>query len=131
MLTAVENRPGFGTPRSPEDAQRIAGKSSCLPGSEFASAFPLLRARVFPECAPACSGLAEFPARAALPQYGGAMLANAICNATYNHRIGEIMPGSLSGKVALLTGAVRRNGRASALGLAADGASVVINTRNS
>jgi len=41
------------------------------------------------------------------------------------------MPGSLNGKVALLTGAVRRNGRASALGLAADGAAIVINTRAS
>jgi len=37
----------------------------------------------------------------------------------------------LQGKVALITGAVRRNGRASALALARDGAAVVINTRNS
>src|SRR5215510_10991961 len=41
------------------------------------------------------------------------------------------MPQSLNGKVALLTGAVRRNGRASALALAGDGAAIVINTRNS
>lgn len=41
------------------------------------------------------------------------------------------MPGSLDGKVALITGAVRRNGRAMAHALAADGAAVVINTRRS
>ena len=41
------------------------------------------------------------------------------------------MPGSLNGKVALLTGAVRRNGRASALALARDGAAIVLNARNS
>jgi len=41
------------------------------------------------------------------------------------------MPGSLDGKVALITGAARRNGRAMAHALAADGAAVVINTRRS
>src|SRR5690349_5239427 len=41
------------------------------------------------------------------------------------------MPGSLDGKVALITGAARRNGRAMAHTLAADGAAVVINTRRS
>jgi 3-oxoacyl-[acyl-carrier protein] reductase len=41
------------------------------------------------------------------------------------------MPGSLEGKVALVTGAVRRNGRAMIHALAADGAAVVINTRRS
>jgi 3-oxoacyl-[acyl-carrier protein] reductase len=39
--------------------------------------------------------------------------------------------GPLEGKVALITGAVRRIGRAIALALAADGAAVVINTRSS
>jgi len=38
---------------------------------------------------------------------------------------------SLEGKVALLTGAVRRNGLAAAQALARDGASIVINTRKS
>lgn len=37
----------------------------------------------------------------------------------------------LDGKVALLTGAVRRNGRAMALELAREGANIVINTRSS
>lgn len=41
------------------------------------------------------------------------------------------MPGSLDGKVALITGAVRRNGRATAHALAKDGAAIVINTRSS
>jgi 3-oxoacyl-[acyl-carrier protein] reductase len=41
------------------------------------------------------------------------------------------MPGSLDGKVALITGAVRRNGRAIANALAGDGAGIVINARNS
>jgi 3-oxoacyl-[acyl-carrier protein] reductase len=41
------------------------------------------------------------------------------------------MNGQLSGKVALITGAVRRNGRAMALALAAEGASIVINARSS
>lgn len=41
------------------------------------------------------------------------------------------MPGTLEGKVALVTGAVRRNGRAMIHALAADGAAVVINTRRS
>jgi 3-oxoacyl-[acyl-carrier protein] reductase len=41
------------------------------------------------------------------------------------------MPGSLDGKVALITGAVRRNGRAMAHALAKDGAAIVINTRSS
>jgi 3-oxoacyl-[acyl-carrier protein] reductase len=43
-----------------------------------------------------------------------------------NARVGE-----LEGRVALITGAVRRIGRASALALAGDGAAVVINTRSS
>jgi 3-oxoacyl-[acyl-carrier protein] reductase len=41
------------------------------------------------------------------------------------------MSGQLDGKVALITGAVRRNGRASAHALAREGAAVVINTRRS
>jgi 3-oxoacyl-[acyl-carrier protein] reductase len=41
------------------------------------------------------------------------------------------MNGQLSGKVALITGAVRRNGRAMALALADEGAAIVINTRSS
>src|SRR3954470_24452789 len=39
------------------------------------------------------------------------------------------MDGQLAGKVALITGAVRRNGRAIALALAREGAAIVINTR--
>jgi 3-oxoacyl-[acyl-carrier protein] reductase len=39
--------------------------------------------------------------------------------------------GQLEGKVALITGAARRNGRATALALAREGADVVINTRQS
>jgi 3-oxoacyl-[acyl-carrier protein] reductase len=41
------------------------------------------------------------------------------------------MSGQLDGKVALITGAVRRGGRASAHALAREGAAVVINTRRS
>jgi 3-oxoacyl-[acyl-carrier protein] reductase len=41
------------------------------------------------------------------------------------------MTGELAGKVALVTGGVRRIGRATALALAAEGASVVINARSS
>ena len=41
------------------------------------------------------------------------------------------MAGELDGKVALITGAVRRNGRAIAHALARDGAAIVINTRRS
>lgn len=41
------------------------------------------------------------------------------------------MSAQLAGKVALITGAVRRNGRAIALALAREGAAVVINTRQS
>jgi len=41
------------------------------------------------------------------------------------------MAGELQGKVALVTGAVRRNGRAIAHALAREGASIVINTRRS
>lgn len=41
------------------------------------------------------------------------------------------MPRPLEGKVALITGAVRRNGRAMALALAQDGAAIVINSRRS
>ena len=37
----------------------------------------------------------------------------------------------LSGKIALITGAVRRSGRATALKLAADGATIAVNTRRS
>ena len=39
--------------------------------------------------------------------------------------------GQLEGKVALITGAVRRGGRATALALAREGAAIVINTRRS
>ena len=39
--------------------------------------------------------------------------------------------GELEGRVALITGAVRRIGRAIALALAGEGAAVVINTRSS
>jgi 3-oxoacyl-[acyl-carrier protein] reductase len=42
-----------------------------------------------------------------------------------------LMSGSLEGKVALITGAVRRNGRAMAHLLAEDGAAIVINARRS
>ncbi len=41
------------------------------------------------------------------------------------------MAGRLEGKVALITGAVRRGGRATAHALAREGASIVINTRRS
>src|SRR4051812_34469166 len=41
------------------------------------------------------------------------------------------MSGQLAGKVALVTGAVRRNGRAIELALAREGAAVAINARNS
>lgn len=40
------------------------------------------------------------------------------------------MAGTLNGKVALITGAVRRNGRAMAHALARDGAAIVVNTRS-
>lgn len=43
----------------------------------------------------------------------------------------SVDPRPLDGKVALLTGAVRRNGLAAARALARDGAAVVINTRSS
>jgi hypothetical protein len=49
----------------------------------------------------------------------------------FHRHSGDPMAGSLNGKVALLTGAVRRNGRASAHALAQDGAAIVINARNS
>ncbi|MFT5393220.1 MAG: 3-oxoacyl-[acyl-carrier protein] reductase [Gammaproteobacteria bacterium] len=39
--------------------------------------------------------------------------------------------GALAGQVALLTGAVRRNGRAMALAMAGEGANIVINARSS
>ncbi|MBE88001.1 MAG: short-chain dehydrogenase [Rhodospirillaceae bacterium] len=42
-----------------------------------------------------------------------------------------IMNKSLEGKVALLTGAVRRSGRDTAIKLAADGAKIVLNCKNS
>lgn len=41
------------------------------------------------------------------------------------------LTGRLQGRVALITGAVRRSGRATALALAKEGASIVINARNS
>ncbi|HKU71082.1 MAG TPA: SDR family oxidoreductase [Burkholderiales bacterium] len=41
------------------------------------------------------------------------------------------MAGQLAGKVALITGAVRRNGRAMAHALAREGAAIVVNTRRS
>lgn len=49
-----------------------------------------------------------------------------------NESEGAALPGkSLAGKVALITGAVRRSGRATALELAGMGASIAINTRRS
>jgi 3-oxoacyl-[acyl-carrier protein] reductase len=45
--------------------------------------------------------------------------------------MGNARGGELDGRVALITGAVRRIGRAIALSLAGDGAAVVINTRSS
>jgi 3-oxoacyl-[acyl-carrier protein] reductase len=45
--------------------------------------------------------------------------------------MGDAQGGELEGRVALITGAVRRIGRAIALALAGDGAAVVINTRRS
>jgi 3-oxoacyl-[acyl-carrier protein] reductase len=45
--------------------------------------------------------------------------------------MGHARCGELQGRVALITGAVRRIGRAIALALAGDGAAVVINTRSS
>jgi len=44
---------------------------------------------------------------------------------------GKSVTGQLAGKVALITGAVRRGGRATAHALASEGAAVVINTRRS
>src|SRR5882672_11141948 len=56
-------------------------------------------------------------------------VANAIETGPREWKMAEDSPKPLAGKVALVTGAVRRIGRAIALRLAQDGAAVIIHAR--